>query len=283
MSVEMVRQLALQGGAGATGWVRGDCPFCVSRTGKVDRRRSLGVNVFTGFYVCHKCEVKGKIEIDSDFETPSFLQETKTQIEQPEGFVPLWCDPGLTAEVFSEARGYLRGRGYGRKSWADIKLGAVSSGYFANRIVIPIFKTKNRVTWSGWVARDWTGYAIRKYLYPVGMNRNETMFEAWRLFDDSDAPLMIVEGVFDALPYHGDAIAVLGKPSHGQIELMKQSKRTMIVVLDGDAWETGFALSQKLKLNSCKANYVKLPAGEDPASVDHEWLRDAVKNAAREL
>jgi len=283
MSREAVIQLALSGDAGLSGWVRGDCPFCVVRTGKQDRRRSLGVNVTNGFYVCHKCEVKGKVEVASVVQSSVFVADEKKEIEKPEGYVPLWREPGLNAHVFADARCYLRGRGFGRAIWDAVRIGAVYEGYFEKRIVVPLFKTKKRIDLVGWVARDWTGSALRKYLYPQGMDRTETMFEGWRLFEESQEPLMIVEGVFDALPYYGHAIAVLGKPTYGQIELMKKSTRTMIVVLDGDAWETGYALAQKLKLNTNKAAYVKLPAGEDPASVDREWLRKAVHDAAREI
>ena len=252
-------------------WVRVSCPFCVTRIGKDDRRCSFGVNCASGFFHCFRCGIKGKIkgeEFDDAFSKP-YVPTEKQEIEKPEGYVPLWMEPGLNAEALSDARGYLRGRGFGRKTWDAAKIGACYRGYFSNRIIVPIIED---CKWYGFVARDWVGNAERKYLYPLGMNRTELLWQKYLLYEESNEPVIIVEGVFDALPYYGAAVACLGKPTHRQIEMIKQAKRPIAVVLDGDAWEEGYALSQRLRLNGNKAGYVKLPAGEDPGSVDCGWL-----------
>ena len=98
------------------------------------------------------------------------------------------------------------------------------------------------------------------------------MYEHRVLHETTEEPAIVVEGVFDALPYFGRALAVLGKPSPWQVEALAATQRPIAVVLDGDAWEQGWALANKLQLAGVRAGSVRLPAGEDPNSVDRNWL-----------
>lgn len=261
-------------------WGRGNCPFCLSRTGKEDRRNSFSVNAESGYYQCFKCGTKGKLQGDRFRQVPKFAQnKTETRlVDRPKDFIPLYRDPGLTAQVFRDARAYLRDRGLGRAAWSAAGIGACFQGYFSERIIIPIMDEAQR-NWHGFIARDWTGNAVRKYLYPKGMDRGGLLFQQHLLKEETSEPALIVEGVFDALPYVGRAVACLGKPTHKQFDLLCRSKRPLCVVLDGDAWEEGYALSQKLKLNGKVTGYVKLPAGDDPGSVDVGWLLSEVEKS----
>ena len=273
---EVVLGIIDEGGyVGQTGWIRAYCPFCPGKVGTQDRRQSFGVNTANGFYVCHRCGTKGKVDVgDSEIQAPILppvVMPDISEIELPETYTPLWLEPGLNAAVLSDARAYLRSRGLGRAAWQKANIGACYDGYHANRVVVPILDEAQE-KWIGWVARDWTGTAERKYMYPLGMHRSQIVFQQHVLQEESDAPVLVVEGVFDALPYIGNAVALLGKPSGLQFEILKKSKRPLAVVLDGDAWEEGYTLSQRLQLEGKRAGYVKLPPGSDPGDSDQNWL-----------
>ena len=93
---------------------------------------------------------------------------------------------------------------------------------------------------------------------------------------ETDEPVMVVEGCFDALPYWPDAAALLGKPGEAQVRSLLEAKRPVVVVLDGDSWEEGMMLSMDLELQGQRSGYVRLPPKQDPNSVDHNWLRTEV-------
>ena len=256
---------------GPTGWVRENCPFCFTRTGKDDRRKSFSVKEDTGYYHCFRCGTKGRIRREGEisrYVAPQVEKES-SEISLPEEYCPLWQEPGLNASVLSDARRYLRGRGLGRAMWQKAQIGACYKGYFQSRIIIPIYEDNKCF---GFVARDYSGQAMRKYLYPMGMNKTELMWNRKILSDITMDFALVVEGLFDALPYFERAVALLGKPTRNQVGQLKKASRPIVIALDGDAWEEGYALAQKLKLSGKRAGFVKLPPGQDPGSVERNWL-----------
>lgn len=258
------------------GWLRANCPFCPGLVGKFDKNRSFGFNEHSGYYHCFRCLISGKVEISEEWAPVTkdrHLETSEGDMSPPKGFIPLWVGDGLTAHCLKDAREYLLKRGLDFQTIADAKIGACLDGDFANRIVVPILDVADE-TWLGYAGRDWTNQQYLRYRYPVGMPRSTIMYQQKALFVETDEPILVVEGVFDALSFFGHAVAVLGKPSPWQVQALSGSKRPVAVVLDGDAWEEGWALARKLKLAGVQAGSVKLPAGEDPNSVDHDWLRN---------
>jgi DNA primase len=179
----------------------------------------------------------------------------------------LWCEPGKSALTFQEARDYLLRRGFPPTIWEHANIGAVPDGFYGGRIVVPIEADDPDRTWLGWVARDYTGQADRKYLYPKGMLRGSILYQHRVLHVVTDEPAILVEGVFDALPYPDHAVAGLGKPSKWHVEALAEAKRPIAVALDGDAWREAEALALRLQLRGCRAGFVHLPPKQDPCEL----------------
>jgi hypothetical protein len=278
---EIAREILEMGDTSHSSWVRGSCPFCITRIGKEDLRRSFAVNAETGFFHCFRCGIKGRMDGDFDdmWQKPWRHVTQAPQIKLPDEHIPLYTGPGIDAEATLQARDYLLSRGFSDKTLLRARIGVCLEGYFRHRIIVPITEA-NSVR--GFVARDYTGHADMKYVYPKGMNRANMLFgeNSFSAMESDDA-LLVVEGVFDALPYVGNAVACLGKPTVMQVELLKTANRPLAIVLDGDAWEEGYSLSQKLRLNGKRAGYVKLPAGEDPGSVDPCWLLEEAQKCVQ--
>jgi DNA primase len=96
-----------------------------------------------------------------------------------------------------------------------------------------------------------------------------------------EAPLFIVEGAFDALALWPDGLALLGKPSPPQIELLVECSRPVVVVLDGDAWEEGWALAQRIRFRGKRAGSIRLPPCTDPDEVPRQWLDEEAERCLR--
>ena len=289
---EMVMEALGDAALGRGGeWFRANCPFCLMATARADKRYSLGVKV-TGTYHCSRCGTSGRLR-----EVPeSFVGLSKkhakaeaagpTEVPLPTNAVPLWRGPGLDASTLHYARRYLRKRGFGRAAWTAAELHAVHRGehqppegpaqQVRSRIVAPVIASDGR-TLFGWVGRDWTGLSVRKYLYPVGMMRGSILYNHCLLHEQTDEPVLIVEGVFDTLPYPHRAVACLGKPSKWQQEALKVTRRPVAVCLDGDAWEEGYALAMSLRLEGVRTGFVRLPPKQDPADVDPQWLMEEAR------
>jgi hypothetical protein len=283
---EMVLALLPSAIFNRNGWFRANCPFCPTALGKDDKRRSFGIHA-GGAYHCFRCYTRGKLSEIPDWAGLGLSEHIEKApdtedvdfFEEVESFEPLWQEPGLNSIVFEGARAYLEERKLSRRIWEYACIGAAYRGRYANRIVVPIFNNAGD-EWVGFVSRWWERKppeGVLPYRYPPGMTRD--MFYDERLLDKkTDEPLLIVEGVLDALPYAGQAVACLGKPTNWQKQRLTQVRdRPIAVCLDGDAWEEAEGLSLLLRLEGIRSGFVKLPAGRDPNDVEPAWLRDEAR------
>lgn len=261
------------------GLVRANCPFCLDRKGKADRRQSLGLNVLRGKWSCFRCDAYGWLR-DSEERLERAAREValppRIDPKLPDEFVPLWREPGASSQACAPGLAYLRSRGVGARIIEAARIGACARGRLANRVVVPIDNVDGSL--AGWVARTWEQDAERKYLYASGMVRTGLVYNARALAEETDIPVLVVEGVFDTFPFWPDAVAVLGTPSESQVDVLASARRPVVIVLDGDAWEKGEWLSLRLRFEGAQAGHVRLPPGKDPDEVDLDWLRAAARD-----
>lgn len=267
--------------ANATGWIRVDCPFCADVTGKSDHKGSLAVSATTGRYACWKCAEKGRVDVEwlADVEIPAVVESTEPA-EPPEQFIPLYEGDGATSVMLLPARKYLVERlGKDTKRIVhEARIGACVGGKQAGRIVVPVFGADG-TTWEGWVARDWTNTRKLRYVYPAGMAR--TLFNRHQLQREHEL-VFVTEGVFDAFSVWPGVVSCLGKPNQLQVDVMLTTKNPLVIALDGDAWEEGWALQQRLRFQGRQdVGFVRLPPKTDPATVPNDWLWDEARKSLR--
>lgn len=273
----------------ANGKYRAPCPFCED-DGHRDKKTSLIIRA-SGYFKCYRCETHGWLDEPPD---PAALElalgarpkEEITTFELPAGFMYLALDAAWNALAFADAREYLRSRGVRRRTVRRAKIGVCDYGRWANRVLVPIMSEDGESCY-GWSGRLWVkkvrksaqGIAGLKYLYPPDMSRALIMYNSVALRTETDTPALIVEGVFDVLPFFADACATLGHPSPGQVEMMRQARRPVVAVPDGDAWVEGQMLAARLRFDGQRAGYVRLPPRIDPDEVDPAWLMEEARRS----
>jgi len=123
------------------------------------------------------------------------------------------------------------------------------------RLIIPVYKNNQVVFWQG---RDLTGLHVQKYL-SVSEPRDRIISNYDRLRQESDQPLFVTEGWFDA--EHVRGIAVFGNSLiDAQIKWLNQSYRQKVIIPDRfgdghllakDGLKQGWAVSLP-DIGSCK-------------------------------
>jgi hypothetical protein len=264
------------------GRVRVNCPLCELRTGKADRKRSMSIETQHGYYKCFKCGALGTLP---DFDMPPEDEpahaalaplEGAKEVEPPEGWVPLWKGAAARSDAARAAVAYALRR-CSRALWEQLQIGATLSGdgMEAGRVVVPVIDPAG--CWVGWVGRLWRDGGRLPYYTCPGMERARVLFNAAALAEETDRPLLVVEGVFDAIHLYPDAVAVLGKPSAEQEAALAASPRPVVYVLDGDAWEEAEGLALRLALRrgegAARVGHVPLPAGVDPDEIPADELK----------
>lgn len=278
-------------GKPSKGWQRANCPLCAELDAMPDHKQSLGVNTDTGGYVCHRCQRTGKLdgyEVDLNLMLEQELSAARAAAADPgptagpppyepnpdkpvepcQGFIPLWGD-GATASSTEQARVYLEGRNIPAGTWSEAGIGCTLGGFHGGRVVVPHLLPggPQRNPWCGWFGRDYTGFQRdTAHRYSKGLARDR-LWNEQALYADTDQPLALVEGCLDALPLWPDAAAFLGKPTDIVVEMLARHRgRPLVIALDGDAWEEGWALAVRLKFQGVPATAVRLPGGTDPGT-----------------
>lgn len=258
------------------GWINVPCPLCVYYKGTERYRKTFGLAP-NGYYHCFRCEASGRLYRDEE-EVAVKIDVESPDIELPVEYLPLWQ---AKDSKFAKAEEYLAYRNIDKWVWAQARLGVCLEGKYKDRIIIPFLRAGQSFTSSDEsTALKYVGFSARtfanagmKNLYPKNMKRATTLFNLEALEEPIEEPVIIVEGAFDALSLWPNAVALLGKPVNGHIELIAQTRRPICVCLDGDAWVAGKMLATRLKLKGARAAWAKLPAKEDPNSIDKKKLK----------
>lgn len=256
---------ALSEARGSGEWVKANCPFCLSVRGRAGRSPALSISRTHGWYKCWRCGTKGKIDVQECDEQLAPIRVD--QMELPPDFLALWESPGSDSEATLGARRYLDWRRVSESIIEDARIGFCVFGKYSGRVIVPIFSGDDDLV--GWVGRSISPTTRLKYIYPKGAWRASALYNESALYVETDHPVFVVEGVFDALALWPNAVAVLGKPSHAQIRLIANANRPVVSLLDGDAWVESEALAGQLKIlrEDLLVGSVRLPNQKDPDDV----------------
>ena len=223
------------------------CPYCEHH------KKKFSVNIEKGFYKCWVCDARGKnlgrlVRQFGSFEErqewnnlsgrvdlgafEDLFADRKPRLETllnlPQAFVSLASKSPLTG-----ARGalnYLNERGIGFRDILRWKIGYCETGPYHGRIVVPSFNGEGNVNY--FIARSYTD-AWPKYKNPPAA-KNIIFNE---LYVDWDSPVVIVEGIFDAIKA-GNAIPLLGSTIRENSKLFQEIVKKNAIVylaLDPDA------------------------------------------------
>lgn len=274
------------------------CPFCGDS--RSDLR--LYVNVKTGLGICWHCSQGfSPASFVASFENCSWHKAKALLEGREEGYVTtedevvvaadegaIW-PAGIPIQESESASAYLLGRGIDALLWAHFGLyyapGNVEIGektYYTNRrVIIPI---KDRAgQFISWQARDITGKAKLRYLFPPGFKGAEHLFNSCDILPGSDY-LIVCEGMFDAFGWwragFKNVVATFGKKiSDGQLDILLTLRPGKVFI----AWDSDAAWG---KAEFCEKFSHLFPAvrivdlaGKDADELSAKDLAVALSNA----
>ena len=176
----------------------------------------------------------------SNKNTPSRSSMEPKEVQLPKCAVPL-IDDGNEWNVF--AIDYLKNnRGVRFTDYPFYIVNEITdhpdSKRWYGRLIIPVYKDNKLVYYQG---RDLSDTRVKKYLSP-SIDRENVLYGYDRLFDETDEPLYVMEGWFDA--YHAEGVAVFHHHmSQNQVKWLQRSRRTKVVV--PDRWGDGHKLAEQ--------------------------------------
>jgi len=263
------------------------CPFCNHS------KQKLQVNTETQKWHCWTCNSGGKKltsllkRLDVDRKTISIIREiygdsnynpqtedadTKVYISLPKEFTSLSEVPKGFNPEYKNAMFYLSQRGIGIKEIIKYNIGYCKEGLYGQRVIVPSYNSDGSLNY--FVSRSYYSDNKMKYKNPP-ISKNVICFESQVNWNE---PIILCEGVFDAITIKRNAIPLLGKfPSRNLVEKIFMSGVSDIIIsLDSDAINEALKAAEYFRKQgiNVKMMYMK---DKDASEIGYEKFYEELK------
>ena len=263
------------------------CPFCHNH------KRKFAVNVVKTAFHCWHCGARGRSLITlfkrldvspsqlkelrsllSDDQIRNYVEEDiQTNLYLPPNFTPLWI-PNKNIHYLNAIK-YLKNRGIAGHDIIRYQMGYAMEGPYANRIIIPSYDSDNKLNY--FLARSFYESGLKYKNPPV--SKNVIVFENqinWNM------PLILCEGVFDAIAIRRNAVPLLGKfvPRKLLRAMIKNRVKEVFVALDDDAVVEAREIEHSLSQHGIDVKLVNLEK-KDPSELGFANTWKCISTAER--
>jgi DNA primase len=256
------------------------CPFCHHH------KQKLQVNTETQKWHCWTCNSGGKKltsllrKLDVDKKTISIIREiygdsnynpktedsdAKVFISLPKEYISLATEPKGFNPEYKHAIHYLTQRGIGMAEIVKYGIGYCKDGLYARRVIIPSYNSDGSLNY--FISRSYYAEEKMKYKNPP-ISKNIICLDSqinWK------EPIILCEGVFDAITIRRNAVPLLGKfPSKNLVEKIFMNGVTDIVIsLDNDAINEALKVSDYFRKQGINVKLMMLK-DKDAAEMGYE-------------
>jgi DNA primase len=266
------------------------CPECKHQKLKLEVNLDESSTHFQS-YNCWTCGFKGKKlttlfkKIDADFDklnelkfliksSPkehSKVEVTSKKIELPKEFISLINPPNNITTKHSLF--YLKTRNILKEDIIKYNIGYCETGTYSNMIILPSYNAEGKLNY--FTARNFNKHSTMKYKNP-DVSRDIIGLE---LFINWNVPIILCEGIFDAIAIKRNVIPLLGKTI--QKSLMKKitnsSVKKIYIALDKDAIKQALNFCESL-INEGKEVYLVDLNDKDPSDMGFEKFTNLIQN-----
>ena len=265
------------------------CPFCNHHKPKLEVNLTENKQGNNPWH-CWACNKKGKTifnlfkaigvdmsklnEAKSLIKNSKFLKFTKSNdvIKLPPEFIGL-DDVDNNDIIARHALAYLNKRNISKNDILKYNIGYCKSGLYNNMIIIPTYDVDGRLNY--FTARSFEKEPYIKYRNP-SISRDiipNEHFINWKL------PIILCEGLFDAIAIKRNAIPLLGK--NIQSELMKKIVGSFVqkiyIALDKDAIKQALYFCEQLMKEGKEVYFVDLQ-DKDPSEMGFKNFTKLIQN-----
>ena len=199
-------------------------------------------------------------------ETSFYQKDTdkKSEVIQLPQEMKLLSDKKDTSIIKEHALRFLRKRGITSEDIKRYNLGYCSEGVYQNRIIIPSYDSIGKLNY--FVGRDFYASTL-KYKNPP-IPKDVIGFD---LYVNWSLPIILVEGVFDAMSIKNNSIPLFGKTILPKLygKIIENKVKDIFIILDSDAFDDAIQITEKFVNEGISVNFVKLD-GKDPNDLGYK-------------
>jgi DNA primase len=266
------------------------CPFCTHHKNKLE------INCITNAksenpWHCWVCEAKGKTirslfknakipankvaELNMIIAPGKEYKQVTTTLELPKEFISLTdiVENKIATIESKHAIKFLRKRGITPEDIIKYNIGFCNDGPYKERVIIPSYDENGIVNY--FIARTYKD-GPTKYKNPPADAKSVI---GWELYINWDAPIILVEGMFDALTIKRNVIPLFGKIIHEKLmkKLVASSVNRIYIALDPDAIKNALKYCEQLMAYGKEIYLVEL-TGKDANEIGFEQFLNTIEN-----
>jgi hypothetical protein len=270
------------------------CPFCTHHKNKLEISLRT-TDKKENFWHCWVCGVKGKslLSLFKKMKAPqdkiaelnilvvpnkSDRQAEIGALELPKEFISFSDHEKFITDRVAQIESkhafkFLRNRGITPDDIIKYNIGFCREGKYEGRVIIPSYDELGKLNY--FIARDYKGEAPQKYKNPPASAKDVI---GWELFINWDAPIILVEGMFDALTIKRNVIPLFGKVLHNKLmqKLVKSSVNRIYIALDQDARRDALKQAEML-MSYGKEVYMVEMEGKDANEIGFEAFLNTIE------
>ena len=255
-------------------------------------KRKLQINTQTGKWHCWVSNVGGRnffqlfkkvsatkeqfdelVELVGENKFYKVKEEDKKNIVKlPDDFKPLWN--GNDGIVKRHALTYLYKRGITDEDIIKYNIGYCDSGLYSNRIIVPSYDSNGRLNF--FVGRDFYSGKMKYKNSPTSKD-----IIGFDIFINLDEPIILCEGVFDAMAFKRNAIPLFGKtvPKSLQKKIIEFGVKTLYLALDNDAMSDTIKITEMFLSEGIDVKIMVLK-DKDPSELGFEKLLKSIQTTS---
>jgi len=252
------------------------CPFCNHRKPKLEINMATNENGKNP-WECWVCETRGTT-------IRSLLYQLKTPKEQsnlilkylpkgaqvsykgievlelPKEYQPLY-KASTTSVIANLVKKYLYERGFTDNDFIKYRVGYCTTGEFGGRVIIPSYSESNQLSF--FIARSYDG---NYYKYKNPETSKDIIF--FENLINWNTPIILCEGVFDAVAIRRNAIPILGKSISTSLykKIITSNVKDIYIALDTDARSKALQISEQFLNQGKRVFLIELP-DKDPSEM----------------
>tara|TARA_R110002167_G_scaffold17913_3_gene67924 strand:- start:93 stop:1019 length:927 start_codon:yes stop_codon:yes gene_type:complete len=265
------------------------CPHCNHHKPKLEINFDSHKNKANPWH-CWACDVRGKsiipllrkanapqdkieyaktLVVDSSY---NYVEKTYAALTLPSEFISLSSVDSPTLSM-RHAQAYIKNRGVSNHDILQYNMGYCEEGLYKNMIILPTYDAEGSLNY--FTARSFEKDPFTKYRNP-SVSRDIIPNE---YFINWNIPVILCEGIFDAIAIKRNAIPLLGKSIQSSLmkKLIVSAVDKIYIALDSDALKQALRFCEKLMAEGKEIYLVDLQ-DKDPAELGFANFTKLIQN-----
>jgi hypothetical protein len=191
-------------------------------------------------------------------------------VQLPKEYIPLWKPSNSI--IRKHAIKYLESRGITPSEIVKYEIGYCEDGIYKHKVIVPSYDSDARLNY--FVGRSFYDSNF-KHKNP-DVSKDVVGFE---MMVNWDLPIVICEGVFDAIAIRMNAIPLFGKSPQSKLlsQIISRGVEKVYIVLDSDAFENALRFAETLMNEGIEVCVVEL-GDSDPSEMGFDEINKKIKN-----